>query len=220
MRHAGVSCWLSGPPRHSAVVRGLPNLITALRLVLAPVMVVLAHATADAGLVLGLMAFCFFTDLIDGVLARRLRSTSSFSARLDSIADFTFYLAIPLAGWLAWPSLVAREAAWFAAGIASVVLPAGIGLVKFRRASGYHVWLAKLAAGTLAVGVLLLFGCGFALLFRAAVVIATIAAIEEIAITLVLDSPREDVRGLWQVLMERRARPQPAANRAADDRAA
>ena len=57
MRHAGVSCCLSGPPRHSAVVRGLPNLITALRMVLAPVMVVLAHATADAGLVLGLMVF-------------------------------------------------------------------------------------------------------------------------------------------------------------------
>ena len=206
--------------RRAAVIRRLPNLLTALRLMLAPVMVVVAHTTGHAGLVLGLMAFCFFTDLVDGALARRLRSTSPFSARLDSIADFTFYLAIPLAGWGAWPSLVAREAPWFAAGIASVVLPAGVGFAKFRRASGYHVWLAKLAAGTLAVGVLLLFGCGFAPIFRAAVIIATLAAVEEIAITLVLDRPREDVRGLWQVLAERRARPAPAAGRAAGDRAA
>lgn len=191
--------------RPLAMIRGLPNLITLLRLALAPVMVTVAYTAGEAGLVLGLMAFCFFTDLIDGALARWLRSTSAFSARLDSIADFTFYLGIPLAGWLVWPALVSREASWFAAGVASVVLPAAVGYAKFRQASGYHVWLAKLAAGSMAVGVLLLFGCEIAWPFRVSVVIATVAAVEEIAITLVLDRPRADIRGLWQVLAERRA---------------
>lgn len=205
--------------RSLRILRGLPNLVTLLRLMLAPVMVTVAYASGNAGLVLGLMAFCFFTDLIDGALARWLRSTSPFSARLDSVADFTFYLAIPLAGWTVWPALVTREASWFAAGIASVVLPAGVGFAKFRRASGYHAWLAKLAAGSMAVGVLLLFGYDVPLPFRMAVVIAMLAAVEEIAITLVLDQPRADVRGIWQVLAERRTSPdavrQPAADRSA-----
>jgi phosphatidylglycerophosphate synthase len=186
-------------------LRSLPNLLTLLRLVLAPVMVFVACGGERPALVLALMGFCFLTDLVDGVLARWLRSTSTFSARLDSIADFTFYLGIPAAGWLVWPAIVAREAPWFIAGVASVVLPAAVGFAKFRLASGYHVWLAKLAACCMGVGVLLLFGYEIPGLFRLAVAIAIIAALEEIAITLLLEQPRADVRGLWQVLADRRA---------------
>jgi len=196
-------------------LRSLPNLLTLLRLVLAPVMVLVACGGRHPALVLALMGFCFVTDLVDGVLARWLRSTSAFSARLDSIADFTFYLCIPVAGWLVWPAIVAREAPWFIAGVASVVLPATVGFAKFRLASGYHVWLAKLAACCMGVGVLLLFGFGIAAPFRVAVAVAIIAAFEEIAITLVLEQPRADVRGLWQVLAERRASGyRPPSNRA------
>jgi phosphatidylglycerophosphate synthase len=196
-------------------LRSLPNLLTLLRLVLAPVMVLVACGGQHPALVLALMGFCFVTDLVDGVLARRLQSTSAFSARLDSIADFTFYLCIPAAGWLVWPAIVAREAPWFIAGVASVVLPATVGFAKFRLASGYHVWLAKLAACCMGVGVLLLFGFGIAAPFRVAVAVAIIAALEEIAITLVLEQPRADVRGLWQVLAERRASGyRPPSNRA------
>lgn len=186
-------------------LRSLPNLLTLLRLVLAPVMVLVACGGERPALVLALMGFCFVTDLVDGVLARWLQSTSAFSARLDSIADFTFYLGIPAAGWLAWPAIVAREAPWFIAGVASVVLPAAVGFAKFRLASGYHVWLAKLAACCMGVGILLLFGYDIPGLFRLAVAIAIIAALEEIAITLLLEQPRADVRGLWQVLADRRA---------------
>lgn len=164
----------------------------------------LAWASAPPPLVLCLIVTCFASDLVDGALARHLGTTSDASARLDSIADFGFYLALPLVGWLVWPAIVVREAAWFCLGVASVVLPAAIAAAKFRAASGYHVWLAKLAAVALAVGIPLLFGLDVAGPFRVAVLIAALAALEEIAITLVLDAPRADVRGLRQVLADRR----------------
>lgn len=186
-------------------LRDLPNLLTTLRLALVPVMLALAWRGAPQALLLALIVICFLTDLVDGAVARRLGTTTPASARLDSIADFSFYLALPLVGWLAWPAVVAREAPWFAAGVASVTLPALVAAVKFRAASGYHVWLAKAAAGGLALGVPLLFGLGIELPFRIAIVLAALAALEEIAITLVLDAPRADVRGLRQVLRERRA---------------
>ena len=193
----------------------MKRILSICLILLAPVMVFVACGGERPALVLALMGFCFLTDLVDGVLARWLRSTSTFSARLDSIADFTFYLGIPAAGWLVWPAIVAREAPWFIAGVASVVLPATVGFAKFRLASGYHVWLAKLAACCMGVGVLLLFGFGIAAPFRVAVAVAIIAALEEIAITLVLEQPRADVRGLWQVLAERRASGyRPPSNRA------
>jgi CDP-diacylglycerol--glycerol-3-phosphate 3-phosphatidyltransferase len=184
-------------------LRLLPDLITALRLALVPAIVAGAWRGLPQSLVLGSIVFCFLTDLVDGALARRLGTTSAASARLDSIADGSFYLALPLIGWLAWPEVTLREAGWFAVGAASVALPALAAAVKFGAASGYHVWLAKAAAGSLAVGIPLLFALDIALPFRVAVLLAALAALEEIAITLALDAPRADVRGLWQVLAER-----------------
>lgn len=200
----------SNPPRQPSPLRStlplgaLPNLITTVRLVLAPVMVGIAHAGGPAALVLGLMAFGFFTDLIDGALARRLGSTSAGSARLDSLADFAFYLGIPAAGWLMWPAVVSREAAWFAVAVGCVVMPALVAVVKFGHASAYHVWLAKLGALAMGGGVLLLFGLGLVMPFRLAVIIALLAALEEIAITVILERPLTDVRSLWHVLARRR----------------
>lgn len=183
-------------------LRILPNLVTCLRLGLVPVLLAAALLRSPPLVVLGLMAFCFFTDLADGLLARWLNAASALGARLDSIADFTFYLSIPLVGWLVWPEILLREAWWFAAAVGSVVLPAAIAFARFRISSGYHTWLAKLSAFCMAAGLLALFALDWALLFRFAVLVSVVAALEEIAITLVLEHPRQDVRSLWHILRQ------------------
>lgn len=181
-------------------LRSVPNLVTGLRLALVPVVVGAALAGAPADLVLLLMAACFATDLADGLLARVLNAASAFGARLDSIADFVFYMSIPLVGWLVWPEILRREALWFAGAVASILAPALIAFVKFRATSGYHTWLAKLSAFSMGLGVLVLFALDVGWVFRLAVCLALLAALEEILITLVLTDPREDVRSLWHVL--------------------
>lgn len=67
----------------------LPNLLTALRILLIPVFVFffyvpVPHANLLATLVFGLAAL---TDWFDGYLARRLGATSAFGAFLDPVAD-------------------------------------------------------------------------------------------------------------------------------------
>lgn len=183
-------------------LRSLPNLVTALRLLLVPLVVAAALAGAPAWLVLALMATCFFTDLVDGLLARWLDAVSATGARLDSLADFVFYMSIPLTGWLVWPELLEREALWFLGALISIVLPSAVAFAKFRLSSGYHTWLAKTSALCMGLGVLVLFGSGHGLLFRFSVVLALLAAAEELAITAVLRAPREDVRSLWHVLRD------------------
>ena len=52
--------------------------------------------------------FCGFTDMIDGIVARKTNSTSQFGSQLDTIADLIFVVAamikllpaIHLPGWL------------------------------------------------------------------------------------------------------------------------
>jgi len=55
-----------------------------------------------------LYLFCGFSDMIDGIVARKTNSTSQFGSQLDTIADFVFVVAaifkllpvIHLPGWL------------------------------------------------------------------------------------------------------------------------
>lgn len=72
-----------------STLKSLPNILTLLRIVLIPVLVVIfylpfARAHAVAALIFALAGF---TDWLDGYLARRLKQISPFGAFLDPVAD-------------------------------------------------------------------------------------------------------------------------------------
>lgn len=183
----------------------LPNLLSAFRLVAAPVLLLLAlqgHREAF----LWLLAVAFFTDAIDGTLARLTGQASRFGAMLDSWADVAVYAAVAVSMLLLWPDLVREEGIAFGAVVASFVVPALVGLLRFRRFTSYHTRLVKVAVAASAVGLFLLLLDLAAWPFRVAAVLATLAALEEIAITLVLDEERSNVGSLLHVLRARRRR--------------
>ena len=177
----------------------IPNLISLLRLIMAPVLLWLAwHAYARAVFIVLFASFA--SDVLDGYLARRLGQTSDAGARLDSVADFSIYLTIPLVGWWLWPDIMRREAPYFITAIASTVLPPIIGYCKFRTGTSYHTRAAKLAAFSLGSSVLLLFAGWPPYLFRLATPVIVYAALEEIAITLVLPESQSNVRSIWHIV--------------------
>lgn len=181
----------------------LPNLLSASRLVAAPVLLLLAlqgHREAF----LWLLAVAFFTDAIDGTLARLTGQASRFGAMLDSWADVAVYAAVAVSMLLLWPELVRREGLAFGAVVASFVVPALVGLVRFRRFTSYHTRLVKLAVAATAAGLFLLLLDLAAWPFRIAAVLAVLAALEEVAITLVLAEERSNVGSLLEVLRTRR----------------
>src|SRR5687768_220439 len=72
----------------------LVNGITFYRLIATPFLLYLVF-TRNLDLFKWMLAFSFFTDAIDGFLARRLKVSSVFGAKLDSIADdLTLLVAI------------------------------------------------------------------------------------------------------------------------------
>ena len=125
-------------------LRAIPNQLTALRLVLIPVLWGFALAGQARYVGTGL-AIAFVTDVADGFLARRLGQTSAFGSKFDSIAD-----GILGPSAIAWLLLLKHDvlldhvvlaATWFVTTYVSL----GIGLVRSRRFANFHLQSARIA---------------------------------------------------------------------------
>ncbi|MGR8997576.1 MAG: CDP-alcohol phosphatidyltransferase family protein [Gammaproteobacteria bacterium] len=177
----------------------LPNLLTGFRFVAAPGLLWLAwHGYGIVFMVL--LAIAFLTDLLDGLTARLTGQVSQFGATLDSWADVITYLTIAISCWWLWPDVVRRELIYVGLIVASCLLPAFAGFSKFGRFTSYHTWGVKLAAASMGSTLYILFLGGPVWPFRVAAVICILAAIEEIALTLLLSEPESNVRSVWDVL--------------------
>lgn len=183
----------------------LPNLLSAARLGIAPVLLLLAFVE-QREIFLWLLAVAFLTDAVDGTIARLTGQVTRFGATLDSWADVAIYVTVALAMVLLWPELLRREALAISAVVASVALPTLMGLLRFGHFTSYHTWLVKVAAAVTAIGLFLMLLDVSPWPFRIAAVLAMLAGLEEIAISLVLGKGRSDVPGLWPVLRDRRCR--------------
>lgn len=181
-----------------------PNLVSMLRLLMAPVLLWLAmeqHPT----LYLLAIVFTVFTDVLDGFLARILNRITALGSLLDSWGDFTVYSMMAICAWILWPQKVIEYRYACLAIVLSFTLPTLIGLVKFRSLASYHTWSVKIAVAATIISYILLFADLVDWPFIVAAMLCVVAALEETAITLVLKHKRPDVRSLWLALAYNRA---------------
>ncbi len=177
----------------------LPNMLTGFRFLAAPALLWLAwHGYATA--FMALLAVSFFTDLLDGMVARWTGQASRFGATLDSWADVITYLTIAAGCWWLWPNIVQREFIYVAMVISSCLVPAIVGFGKFGCFTSYHTWSVKIAAASIGLSLYILFFSGPVWPFRIAAVLCLWAALEEIVITILLPKPESDVRSIWDVI--------------------
>ena len=152
-----------------------------------------------------LLGVSFFTDLIDGVLARTFKVTSILGTRLDSIGDdLTVLVAILGLGFLQPRFFIEQWTILVPLGIL-FLLQTGFALYRYGRITSFHTYLAKLAA--LAQGIFLLSFFFFETinypLFYSAAFITIAELAEEIIIVWVLPKWKSNVRGLWWVLQKK-----------------
>lgn len=186
----------------SALVRNLPNLVSFIRILMAPVLLYLAIKQLP-GLFLAAVVFTTFTDVLDGFLARLLNQITELGARLDSWGDFAVYSCLAISAWILWPDLVRQELIYALVIIASFTLPVLVGLIKFKTITSYHTWSVKIAVVFTVTGYLLLFSGLTPWLFRLAAFCCTYAAIEQIMITMVTQQEKVvDIRTFWQAIKE------------------
>ncbi len=190
-------------PEKQEQIVNIPNLVSFIRILMAPVLFYLA-VTQQPYWFLGVFLFAEFTDVLDGFLARTLNQITKMGSHLDSWGDFIIYTTITICAWILWPDILLRESLYFTIIVFSFTLPALIGFAKFRRFTSYHTWSVKLAVAVTVVSYILLFSGLLDWPFRIAALFCLYAAIEEIAITLLIRHEHVDVRTVWQALKYRR----------------
>lgn len=180
-------------------IYNLPNLISLIRVLMAPVLLWLA-VNQRGELYLMVLVFTVFTDLLDGFLARHLNQITEMGSHLDSWGDFIVYSTMAVSAWLLWPETVIRELNYFIVILVSFTLPVVVGLVRFRSLTSYHTWSVKFAVAVTVVSYVLLFADILHWPFRFAALACALAALEEIAISLIIKHEHVDVRTIWQAI--------------------
>ena len=182
----------------------VPNALSAFRLVAVPVLLLLAWHGALAPFLIG-FALGLASDVLDGILARRLGQVTELGARLDQWGDFALWASLPLAAWWLWPDILRREAVYVVIALVCMLLPTALAFLKYRAVPGYHTWSVKL--GSVAMGVsaplLLLFDVPWP--FRVAALFQIVCALDELGITWLFDDCRNDVPSFFHALRMRRA---------------
>jgi len=177
------------------------NGITFYRLLVAPFLIFLVF-TDRMDLFKWLLAVSFFTDLIDGYLARLYKVTSVLGSRLDSVADDLTIVAA-LTGLFVFKIEFILGEKVIVVGLLVLYLFQNIyALARYHKISSFHTYSAKAAALLQGFFLILIFLLPdpIYILFYAACLVTAIDLIEEIILVFILPEWKTDVKGLYWVL--------------------
>lgn len=181
------------------------NSITLYRLITSPVLIILA-ILEQFDIFKWLLLVSFFTDAIDGFIARKYKITSKFGARLDSIADDSAIFAA-IIGMCIWNGLfLIYQIIPVIVLLLLYVVQNALALRRYRRPTSFHTYLAKTAAVSQAAFILTFFFLPEPLtwLFYISVALTTADLLEEIILVIILPGYRTNVKGLYWVLSRKR----------------
>jgi CDP-diacylglycerol--glycerol-3-phosphate 3-phosphatidyltransferase len=181
-------------------------LLVTFRAVAGPVLVVMSVRMANPQPWLGaLIAAGFFSDVYDGVLARRWGTATARLRTADSATDLLFYVCVLVAA-IVRHGPVLRHLLWLLAPI--LVLEAGrmvFDWIKFRRMTSYHSYAAKAWGVMLALSAIALLGFDRGLVPLAiALAWGIFCELEGWGMSLLLPEWAHDVKHLHRALQLRR----------------
>lgn len=172
----------------------VPLALTAVRALLAPVMVALAWFHPSPMAFGACLVLAFLSDIFDGILARRLGVATPGLRRLDSIADSTFYLAALVAAWHLHPSALGEQLSALVALFVMETARYAFDFWKFRREAAYHLWSSKIWGICLFVGFISLLVLGRGGSFVAVPIwVGILVDLEGLAVSFLLRAWKSDV---------------------------
>ena len=144
----------------------------------------------------------FFTDAIDGFLARKYNAASVLGAKLDSIGDDLTVLAAVIGLFAAHFDFIEEQWLLFILLFGLFLIQLTLSLKKYKKMSSFHTYLAKIAAVVTAVFLLSVFFFDKIIysLFYAAFIITALELIEETIIIFFLPTWKTNVKGLYWVI--------------------
>lgn len=153
-----------------------------------------------------LLLVSYSTDMIDGIIARKLKITSPRGSQLDSMGD-QLTLIVGFLGLLRFEFEFIRDNyQWILIPFVLYCLQMFIAFKKYGKATAFHTYLAKLSAVIQALFILwLLFFGPVYWLFYLMIVIGIIETLEEILLIFLYPNWVAGVKGyIWAIRDERR----------------
>ena len=149
----------------------------------------------------GVILTAFVSDVLDGVVARKLGVATAELRHLDSRVDLVFYATAAWTVWRLHPDVVRTIAIPALIVIGLDVVRHVFDFLKFGRDAAYHAWSSKAWGLSLAGSLVLLMGFGRVNpLVPITVVLGLIAQVEGLLISVVLPAWTHDVPTLRHAL--------------------
>lgn len=148
-----------------------------------------------------LLLLSFLTDAVDGFLARRYGVISKAGSVLDSIGD-DLTVMVAIAGLLVFdPTFLRKELVVVIILVSLYLIQMIAALVKYRRLTSFHTWLAKIAAVSQGVFLIAVFFMATLpmLLFYIAAVLTGLDLLEETVMVFLLRHWKTDVKGVFSI---------------------
>jgi CDP-diacylglycerol--glycerol-3-phosphate 3-phosphatidyltransferase len=183
----------------------VPSLLVTGRVLLGPMLVLMTvWGVAGTWLILGLTA-AFLSDVLDGILARRLGVATERLRVADSWADGWFYLWIAAAVYWKEPEILQAFRVPLLVVISLQLFSYAVDLVKYRRIASFHAYTAKAwgIALFMATVALLGFHTGGVFLWLA-ILTGIVSNLDGLAIKFVLPQWQRDVPSVIHALRLRR----------------
>jgi len=153
-----------------------------------------------------LLLLAFFSDMLDGWIARKFNMTTNLGARLDSAGDATLFI-VSLAGIAVFEQqFVLENLTIILIAFIPYLLQLGYAFIRYGKPSSLHTYLAKISALIQGLFILSVFFYQVEYwFFYIAVAISIIETVEEIIIIYLLKDWRANVKGLYWVLKDLKA---------------
>lgn len=180
------------------------NGITLYRLLAAPFLLFLILIN-QPDLFKWLLALSFFTDAIDGYLARKYKVVSIMGAKLDSIGD-DLTVVVGIIGLFVFKrDFINQEFIWLLFLLIIFLVQVISAFIRYGAITSFHTYLAKLAAVCQGVFLILAFFTPepARILFYIAIVVTALDILEEIILTFLLAKWKANVKGIYWVLKQK-----------------
>jgi len=187
----------------------IPLILIGFRLCLAAVIPGLALFLGDNSrpVILALIYLGLFSDIFDGIIARRAGVATARLRRLDSQTDLVFWLSVGISTWILFPAVISANYI----PIAAIFIMEGLcyltSIIKFGRETCTHAFLSKLWGITLLIAFTSLIGFGIAgIPFMLAIVAGLLSQVDVILIILILPEWTHDIPSFYHAWLIRKGK--------------
>lgn len=186
-------------------ILNIPNIISFYRLIMFPVVLILALLGQERWFVI-LLSINLVSDILDGFIARTFNLVTRFGAALDNLADVGTYI-LALYGIFAFRWEAIGPHAWLLYLFLGVfILSYIVAFARFGKIPGLHLYGAVIAGYLQGVFFFVLFVWDFYLwMYYLAVGWGVIAYLEKIVVLMKADEIKPGIKGLYWLLKKKRS---------------